>query len=157
MEKTTTTQQTSAVYVCSVKGCDRRGPAGQMSHVQEFRKPSVDADGQIRNVVCTSCAQDARMYGGDNLAVHPIAETLRILVVNQRRRDDEARVEAARQRAAKEFFGKLGCGAQSVEEDSPQEAARARRAEKQAKRDSRSQEWEARRNGAVNGYLATVG
>ena len=145
-------------YVCSVKGCSHRGSASQMYHVQEFGRPSVSTDGQIRNVVCTSCAQDARTYGGDNLAVHPIAETLRILAANARRREDEAKAEAARQMAAKEFFGKLGGGAQSAEGPATEQAAaKARRAAKRDQRDTRSEEWESRRNGAANGYLVAVG
>ena len=156
----TAAQTAPAVYVCYVNGCGRRGPADRMYHVQEFGQPSADADGKIRNVVCASCGQDAKKYGGDRLAVHPIAETLRILAANARRRAEEAAAEAAREQAAREFFGKLGGNnVQTVEEPEAarQQAAKARRTEKRIRRDDRSQEWEDRRNGAAHGYLVTVG
>lgn len=147
MEKQDTRPPT--LYAC-VACHAASGPADRMLNLAlEGRKVE-----QV--VLCRPCGQDARAFGHE---VYHLQSTLEMI---RRRQVEQVVREAARAQAAKEFFGKLGGGAQSGrgEEDSSatrQAAAKAHRAEKRDRRDSRSEEWETRRNGAAHGYLVTVG
>lgn len=142
MEKTTTTQ-----YTCVA--CRATGPADRMLNL------ALEGKKVEQVVLCRACGQDARAFGHE---VYRLGATLAMIA---RRQAEQAAREAARQKAAREFFGKLGGNAQSAEEDSSaarREAIEARRAEERAKRDSRSEEWEQWRNGAASyGYLVTAG
>ena len=145
------------VYTCSVKGCGKQGPAYMMSHVQPYGQPSVDSDGNVRNVVCGSCGKDAAEYGGDGMQVHPLVGTLNILAANKRRRAEDAaadeRARLARIAEVSAFCKALGAPEEGTDPALGRQAAtKARRIAEQAARDAKREQWDQSGDRAANGH-----
>ena len=171
------------LYHCTNKGCSTKpAPAGYMSHLQKFEEPSVDADGNVRHVICWVCARQAREFYaetirqenelrvagaardyvvvGDYVSVFPLEETLRILAHNAQERANQEAAEAQRKRETNAFFSLQvsndGMVAMAPAEDS-QEFARQRRRDEKMRKNGQRQEWDAARDRAAGSYSVHEG
>lgn len=137
-------ETTAQIFTCVA--CKATGTADKMLNLPlEGRKVE-----QV--VLCRPCGQDARAFGHE---VYHLQATLQMIA---RRQAERAAAEATRQKASNAFFGKMGSVTHSAEEEGARQAAvQIRRTAKRAERDSRSEEWDTRRNDAARGYTVAAG